>query len=171
MRHPSFILLLSSLLVLSCTPQTSQPALQTSFYIYRFNPPALIEFSTDFQRIGDIPFSIPPNCGLFNVFPAPLGQYMAIELSCPNGQTVLFLDVATEAVTQPVSDSDSHFLAWTFGGHAAYLKVDSLGSPRILQVSMKGAQAAIPISEYTYDLAAADQGKFIFTFSRGLGLG
>src|SRR5215208_3857739 len=83
--------------LLSCTPQKTSP-FQTTFYIYRFNPPAFIEFSKGFQAIGDVPFSIPPNCGLFNVFPSPIGKFMAIELSCPNGQTVLFLDSNTAAV-------------------------------------------------------------------------
>lgn len=179
MRHPSFFFplssyfsLLTSLLLFSCTPQTPPPPLQTSFYIYRFDPPAFIEFSPDFQPIGEIPFSVPPNCGLFNLFPAPLGEYMAIELSCPNGQTVLFLDTVTHSVTQPVTDSDSHFLAWTSDGHAAYLKVDSLGSPQVVHIATDGAQESIPITKYTYDLASsAEAGKFTFTFSGGLGQG
>jgi dipeptidyl aminopeptidase/acylaminoacyl peptidase len=75
-------------------------------------------------------------------------------------------------VTQPISDSDSHFLAWTLDGSAAYLKVDSLGSPRIVRVATGGAQIVLPIVEFTYDLAAsANQGEFTFTFSRGLGQG
>src|SRR6185503_2618535 len=115
MRGLSHLLLLSSplFILLSCTPETPQPPLQTSFYVYRFNPPAFIEFSTDFQPANEIPFSIPPNCGLFDVFPAPLGNYLAIELSCPTGQTVLFLNTGADSITQPVTESDSHFLAWT----------------------------------------------------------
>lgn len=156
----------------SCTPKTPQLPLQPSFYVYRFDPPDFIEFSPDFQSINEIPFSIPPNCGLFNVFPAPLGKYLAIELSCPNGQTVLYLDTMTDSVTQTITDSDSHFLAWTFDGKAAYLKVDSLGSPRVLRVSVDRVQDSIPITEYTYDLASGSEpGQFIFTFSRGLGQG
>jgi hypothetical protein len=171
MRHSSFLLLLTPFL-LSCTPQTPQPALQTSFYVYRFTPPALVTYSTDFQPTGEIPFSIPPNCGLFSIFPAPLGRFMAIELSCPNGQTVLFLDTSNDSVTQPVTGSDSHFLAWTSDGNDAYLKVDSLGRPHVIRVSMDGAQVSIPITEFTYDLASsAEPGEFTFTFSRGLGQG
>jgi hypothetical protein len=167
-----FLLLTSFLFLLSCTQQTQQPPPQTTFTIYRFDPPALIEFSQEFQAIGEIPFSIPPNCGLFNIFSAPHGNFTAIELSCPNGQTVLFLDTSTSSVTQPVIDSDSHFLAWTFDGEAAYLKVDALGSPRVIRVSTDGAQDLIPITEFTYDLAAsANQGEFTFTFSRGMGQG
>jgi hypothetical protein len=156
----------------SCIPQTPQPPLQTVFYIYRFDPPALLEFSANFQAIGEIPFSVPPHCGLFNIFPAPLGKFMAIELSCPNGQTVLLLDTLTQSVTQPIQDSDSHFLAWEFDGEAAYLKVDSLGSPRIVRMFIDGRQDLIPIAEFTYDLAAsARQDEFMFTLSRGLGQG
>lgn len=170
-RLCSFFFLLSSLFLLSCT-RTPQPALTTSIFIYRFAPPALVEFSKDFQPIHEIPFSIPPNCGLFNIFPAPIGQFMAIELSCPNGQTVLLLDADTAAVGQPVTGSDSHFLAWAPDGKAAYLKVDSLGNTQILRVSTAGRGAAISIPAFTYDLATAPEGnELTYTFSAGLGQG
>ena len=171
----SFFLLLISFIHLSCTPQPPQlpqTHQQTPFYLYRFDPPSFIEFSTDFQPMREIPFSIPPHCGLFNTFPAPLGGFIVVELSCPNGQTILFLDTITDSVTQPIRDSDSHFLAWTFDGSAAYLKVDSLGSPGVIRVSTDGSQDSIPITEFTYDLAAsANRDEFTFTFSRGLGQG
>jgi hypothetical protein len=165
-----FFLLISCLL--ACTPPTPPAPLQALFYAYRFDPPAFMEFSTDFQPVREIPFLLPPNCGLFNTFPVPLGAFLAIELSCPSGQTVLFLDTTTASVIQPISDSDSHFLAWTFDGSAAYLKVDSLGSPKVLRVSTDGAQKVLPIPEFTYDLASSTtQDEFTFTFSRGLGQG
>jgi len=97
---------------------------------------------------------------------------MAIELSCPNGQTVLLLNVDSASVTQPVTDSDSHFLAWTPDGSAAYLKVDSLGNPRVVRALVEGGQDFIPVTEFTYDLAPSlHEGEFTFTFSRGLGQG
>lgn len=158
--------------LISCTSQLPSSPLQAAFYIYHFDPPALIEFSTGFQAIHEIPISIPPHCGLFNIFAPPVGKFMAIELSCPNGQTVLFLDTNTGAVTQPVSDSDSHYLAWTFDGNAVYLKVDSLGSPRVVCVSTDGKQDSVPITGFTYDLASSEnEGEFTFSFSRGLGQG
>lgn len=176
----TFHFLLSLFFFLSCTPapKTPQSPLQTSFYVYRFDPPAFIEISEEFQPVGEISFSIPPNCGLFNTFPAPVGKFMAIELNCPNGQTVLFLDTLLNAgsksatVTQPVTDSDSHFLAWTPDGKAAYLKVDSLGNARVIRAYTDGAQDFIPVTEFTYDLAPfLNQKEFTFTFSRGLGQG
>lgn len=168
--------LLSASFLLSCTTVTQTPQTplrhQTLFYIYRFNPPALIEFSEGLQLIREIPFSIPPNCGLFNIFPAPAGKFLAIELNCPNGQTVLYLDVESNTVIQPVTDSDSHFLAWTPNGDAAYLKVDSLGDTRVIRAATNGKQTEINISPWTYDLSTQPNGSdFTFTFSRGLGYG
>jgi len=103
---------------------------------------------------------------------------MLIELSCPNGQAVLFLDTSSSlsassaSVTQPVADSDSHFLAWTSDGESAYLKVDSLGDARVIRVPTSGGHNDMDITGWTYDLAAKpDSNDFIFTFSRGLGSG
>jgi dipeptidyl aminopeptidase/acylaminoacyl peptidase len=71
-----------------------------------------------------------------------------------------------------VTDTDSHFLAWTSDGKAAYLKVDSLGSPQIVRAYTNGTKDILPIHEYTYDLAAKPESRdFTFTFSRGLGYG
>ena len=97
---------------------------------------------------------------------------MAVELNCPNGQTVLYLDTDTAAVTRPVTDTDSHFLAWANDGGAAYLKVDSLENTRVLRVQTNGKQDSIPIAGWTYDLSLRpDSRDFAFTFSRGLGFG
>jgi dipeptidyl aminopeptidase/acylaminoacyl peptidase len=159
-------------ILFSCNSQTQQAPLQTTFYVYRFDPPAFVEFSKDFQPVKEIPFSIPLNCGLLNTFPAPIGNYILIELNCPNGQTVLFLDTNTASTTQPITDSDSHFLAWTADGQAAYLKADSLGDAHIVRVDASGKNYFIPLTEFTYDLAAnPDNSDFTFTFSRGLGQG
>jgi len=163
--------LLITVLLFSCT-STSTPPPQTTFVLYRFDPPAFIEYSEDYQLIREIPFVIPPSCGLYNTFPAPIGKYLAIELSCPNGQTVLFLDTESDSVSQPVTESDSHFLAWTSDGNAAYLKIDSLGSPQIIRAHVDGTQNQLEITEYTYDMTSNPTNEdFIFTFSRGLGYG
>jgi Tol biopolymer transport system component len=174
MRPQSRITYFSLLLtfLLSCNSHTPPPSLQTTFYVYRFDPPAFVEFSKDFQPIKEIPFFIPLNCGLLNTFPAPIGKYIAIELNCPNGQTVLFFDTETTSVTQTITDSDSHFLAWTPDGNAAYLKVDSLGNAHIARVDANGKNEFIRVTEFTYDLSANPRNSdFTFTFSRGLGQG
>lgn len=157
--------------LVGCTP-TPQPPLQATLYVYRFEPPALVELSEEFQPVKDIPFSVPIHCGLLDLFPAPAGEIIAIELSCPNGQMVLFLDIENATVMQPVTDFDSHFLAWMPDGKAIYLKIDSLGDARVIRAYADGSQDLIPITAFTYDLApSANKGEFTFTFSRGLGQG
>src|SRR5688572_11330149 len=156
-----FYFLLSFFVILSCipAPQTPQPSLQPSLYVYQFNPPALVEFSEDFQLIKEIPFSIPPNCGLFNIFPAPVGKYMAVELNCPNGQTVLYLETSTSlsvgpesvSVTHPVTMSDSHFLAWAPGGQAVCVHIASVGNARVVRADGNGRRDHVPISDFAYD--------------------
>lgn len=159
------------LLLLSCSAQTQTPT-QTSLYIYRSNPPAFVEFSSDFQPVREIPFSTPQSCSLFDVFPALVGKFLLLELSCPNGQTVLFLDSETGSVTQPVSESDSHFLAWANDGKSTYLKIDSLGDARLVRAYTNGRYQNMEINNWTYDLSTnPDSDDFVFTFSRGLGYG
>jgi len=131
-----------------------------------------MEFSPGLQPIKEIPFSIPADCSLLDVYSAPLGRYLLIELSCPNGQTVLFLDTDSGSVNQPVQDTDSHFLAWTADGRAVYLKIDSLGTSRVVHVSTDGKRRVLDVTGWTYDLTAKpDTDDFIFTYSRGLGHG
>ena len=168
--HPTRYMVL--IFLVACVPTTPEVPPKTAFHIFRFNPPALIQFSEDYQPIKEIPLSFSPSCGLLNTFPSPRGSFTAIELSCPSGQAVLFLDTDTSDLKPAFSESDSHFLAWTPDGKAAYLKVDSLGNARILRISVTGDQEFIPLPAVTYDLAPIPSGReFTFTFSRGLGYG
>jgi len=168
--RPFSITIIALLFLASCAPALQTPL--PSLVIYRFDPPAFLEFSEDLQPIKEIPFSVPPNCGLYNTFPAPVGEFVLIELNCPNGQTVLFLDLESASVSQPVTDTDSHFLAWVRAGGAVYLRVDSLGSPQIISVRIDGKKEFVPVTEFTYDIdSSSNLGEFIFTISRGLGYG
>lgn len=169
--------LLIIFVISACLPgivPTSDPASPpaTALFVYRFEIPAFVGFSEDLQITKEIPFSYPVNCGLFDTFPAPHGQTLAVELTCPNGQSVLFLDTETDTISLPFSATDSHFLAWQSDGLAAYLKVDSLSAPRIVRAYVGGGRDELPIPEFAYDLAAKpDSSDFTFTLSRGLGYG
>lgn len=121
---------------------------------------------------------MPRDCSLLDVYPAPVGKYLLIELNCPNGQTILFLDASSSlsagsgSVTQPITDTDSHFLAWDSDGEAAYLKIDSLGNTHIARVDSKGQNDLIPVAAFTYDLGTNPINRdFTFSFSRGMGQG
>ena len=171
LSHIIFHLLASLLFLVSCTSQPPPPP-STLFYIYRFDPPAFVELGTNFEPVREIPFSVPVNCSLFNVFPAPVGKFLLIELGCPNGQTVLFLDTDSGSATQPVSDSDSHFLAWSSEGESAYLKIDSFDNAQIVRVALDGRRKKTEINIWTYDLATRPESDdYVFSFSRGLGYG
>jgi len=162
--------LLITALLLSCSSTPAPP--QTSLLIYGFDSPAFIEYSAELKLIKEIPFSIPPNCGLNNTFPAPIGKYLLIELNCPNGQTVLFLNTEAGSTSQPITDTDAHFLAWTSDGKATYLKVDTAGNMHFVRAYPNGKTEFVPIAAYTYDLAPKpNSNDFAFTFSRGLGQG
>lgn len=171
-RIPLRIALAVSLAFLaSCSPAPRAP-LQTSLLLYRFDPPALLEYAEDLRLLREIPLPLPPHCGLFDLFPAPAGGTLLIELNCPGGQTVLFFDLETASASQPFPAADSHFLAWHSDGRAAYLKVDSLSNPRIVRIRPNGTQESLFISEFTYDLAASPASNALtFTLSRGLGYG
>lgn len=171
MRQVSCCFLVSCIALSSCVTKPVA-VLETTFYVFRYDPPALVELSSGFQPTKTIPLSSPPECSLLNLFPSPKGSFIAMEFSCTFGQTVVLLDTDTGTLRQTFSASDSHFLAWTPDGQAVYLKVDSIANPRILRVDINGKQDFVPITELTYDLAPLPNvSDFVFTFTRGLGFG
>src|SRR5574341_2144945 len=84
MRGAVLLSFLASLLT-SCASTAATPV-RAVFYVFRFEPPALVELSSDYKPVHEIPVSIPAGCGLDDLFPSPRGAYLAIELSCSFGQ-------------------------------------------------------------------------------------
>ena len=157
--------------VAACMPIEPQ-ASGSVLYVYRLDEPAFIELDADLQPSREIPFAAPAGCGFGGVFPAPRGPLLAIELNCAFGPAVMWLNTDTSEVEQPITSSDSHFLAWAPTGDAVYLRIDSINRPRIVRLLVNGSQAALPISDFTYDVAPVPTGgDFLFTFSQGMGLG
>jgi len=145
---------------------------QQALYVFRYDPAALVELAANDRPVREIPISLPAGCGLSGLFPAPRGAYLAMELDCAFGQTVLWVNTASGDARQAYTEADSHFLAWTADGGAAYLKVDTIGDPRILRVHTDGSQEFIPVTGSSFDIAPQPDGPdFTFTFSRGLGFG
>ena len=154
-----------------CAPQANGAA-ESALFVYRFDPPAFLELDGARNPVREIPFSMPQGCDLSSVHAAPHGYALAIELSCAFGPAVVWLDAGTGSVRQPITDSDSHFLAWATDGRSIYLRIDSVNRPRIVRVALTGELETLPISDLTYDLAPAPSGReFLFAFSRGMGLG
>ena len=72
-----------------------------------------------------------------------------------NGQSVVLLNTDTDGIKQPVTDSDSHFLAWAPDGESLYLKVNTIDHPQVLRLHLNGNRDILPVTELTYDLAPA----------------
>jgi Tol biopolymer transport system component len=162
---------LLTIFLYACAARSAVPD-KSVLYIYRLDPSALVELSTDYQPAREIPISMPEGCALNNFFAPPFGATLAIELNCSFGQAVVWLNTNTGEIKQPITDSDSHFLAWTPDGEAVYLKADSINRPHIVRAALTGGQEFVPITELTYDLApGANPSDFLFSFSRGMGLG
>lgn len=159
------------LVSIACSASPHKPS-KSVLYVFRPNSPAVVEVSKGNQTLYEIPLSLPVGCGLANIYPAPHGALLAIELGCSFGQAVAWLNTDTGVVKQAVPDSDSHFLAWAPDGEALYLKVATINQPRIVRVHSDNSRENIPITELTYDLSPLSNGRdFIFSFSRGMGLG
>lgn len=159
-------------LVTACAP-TRSPSAQSSLYVFRLSPPALIELGPSLSVLRTIPLAIPEGCGLQSVHAPRRGAKLALEVSCPFGEAVLTVDTLSGAIHQPVTDSDSHFLAWSADGSQLYLKVNSINRPQIIRVNAEGIRTDVPVSELTYDLSPNpdNSGRFMFALSRGMGLG
>ena len=163
------LLLLTSLF--ACSPPPQAPS-EAAFYVYRLDPPSIIQISKAGTPLREIPISDPAGCNLDNLFPPPHGTSIAMEWNCSFGQTVVVLDTETGKFKQAVTDSDSHFLAWAPDGQSLYLKVNTIAHPQVLHLHLNGSREPLPITELTYDLAPDWDGTgFIYSFSRGMGFG
>jgi hypothetical protein len=154
-------------------PKARQEATTSALYVFRANPPAMVELSDDGRVVRELPVAMPEGCSLDDVFAAPAGTTLAIEFACSFGQAVVWLDMVSGKMTQPVTDADSHFMAWAPDGQSAYLKVDTMSRPHIVRAPLSGKPRNVPITELTYDLSPrpASDRDFLFSFSRGMGLG
>jgi Tol biopolymer transport system component len=155
-------------LLASCSPAPKPQWL----YIFRHEPPALLQIGGDFSIQSEIPLNVPPECSLWDLYPQPSGGYLAIELSCPGGPTVVKMDTDSGELSTLLDEPvDSHFLAWDADG--LYLRIDSLGNPRIVRVKPgPAAVKEIDINPLTYDLSPSPDGHaYTYAFSQGLGFG
>ena len=133
----------------------------------------MVELSADGRVVHELPVTVPEGCVLGTVFAPPIGGTLAIEFSCSFGQAVVWLDTRSGKMSQPVTDSDSYFMAWAPDGQAAYLKVDTMSRPHIVRAPLNGKPRSVPITELTYDIfpVPGSSENFLFSFSRGMGLG
>jgi dipeptidyl aminopeptidase/acylaminoacyl peptidase len=155
----------------ACAP-TEVMSVTPTLHVFSHEESKFIALDAGLSPAEEIPFALPEGCGMGGVYAAPRGPKLAIELSCGFGPAVLLLDTGTARVEQPITDSDSHFLAWDPAGEALYLKVNNVNLPQAVKWHLDGKQEKLAISEYTYDLAPAPGGDaFLFSYSAGMGMG
>jgi Tol biopolymer transport system component len=152
---------------------TPKPVLMATLYAFRLDPPALVELTADGRIQKDVAVAIPGGCKLDGIFAPPAGEVLAMELGCEFGQAVLWVNTGSGEVKQPITDSDSHFMAWAPDGQSVYLKVDSMNRPHIVRAWLAGKLEFVPITGLAYDVSPkiGSQSDFLFSFSRGMGLG
>jgi Tol biopolymer transport system component len=158
--------------LLGCSTPSRAPSV-TTLSVFRLEPAGLVELGVGNSTQRELPISVPDGCTVDNIFAPPVGATLAIELSCAFGQAVVWLDTDTGKLTQPVTDSDSHFMGWIPDGSATFLKVDTVNRPHVILAHLGGMPENVPITELSYDISPRpdSQTEFLFTFSRGMGLG
>jgi dipeptidyl aminopeptidase/acylaminoacyl peptidase len=155
----------------ACAPAEGPPA-SPKLYVFSHGDSKFFELDADLNPARELPFTPPAGCGIGSVYAAPRGPRLAIELTCTFGPAVVLLDTETALVEQPITEADSHFLAWAPDGRALYLKINSVNAPRVVTWSLDGEEETLRISEFTYDIAPAPAGDgFVYSSSPGMGLG
>jgi dipeptidyl aminopeptidase/acylaminoacyl peptidase len=181
MRAPSsllgftFFVLLFTFLTSCASPADLPPATPQLVFLNINNTgmPQLVA-QTDLQSPASIlPYSIPANCSVYNLYPNPVQPLLAVELFCGDQARVEVYDVQTSKTFIPVEDTDSRFLDWTPDGKQIYLKTDTLGNPRVVHISVPDRRSEIlPFPATLYDLAFLPDGKSVlYSITQGIGFG
>jgi hypothetical protein len=159
-----------SAFLLSCSAPTPIPlSSASSLYVFRIDPPALLELGANFSIARELPLNLP--CPLIATHPAPRGRYLALELECNRGPLVQIVDTTTGAVTAPFTDVDSHYLAWDFDDNLI-LRLDAFGNTRLVRVTPAGRADPLDLPPLIYDMDSAPNGAaHTYSFTRGIGLG
>ncbi|MEW5827413.1 MAG: DPP IV N-terminal domain-containing protein [Chloroflexota bacterium] len=156
----------------SCSSQPLPPA-QAGLYALRLDVPALVRLDPGSGAVlAESALDPSAGCVPWSLDPAPGGPYAALELACPGGPLVLLLDLANGETRPLVETEDSRFLAWAAEGDSLYLRLDSLGTPRIVRAGVNGSLRELPIPGLTYQLSVSPDGKTIaYAFTEGIGYG
>ncbi len=122
-----------------------------------------------------VPLHVSSSCAIWDLRPAPRGRVIAVELDCGNGMTVMILDLDQETTSLPAAqfETDARFLAWMPDSEQAYLKIDTLGDPRVVLVDIRSNRAEeLSFPSTLYDLAVMPDGQSVlYATTQGLGFG
>ena len=181
MRRPTRLLLfpfciLLLILLPSCAPtqELSPLTAQLIFINLESIGASQIVLQPDLRSPATIlPFAVPANCSIYNLYPNPIQPYLAVELLCGDQAQVIILDTQTSKPLIPIDDSDSRFLAWTPDGRQVYLRVNPLGNPRVIRFTVAGGRSeTLAFPPTLYDLVILPDGKSVlYSTTQGIGSG
>lgn len=172
MKPVLFFLRISAAWLFFClTACTARPALPT-LYAIRSTPPTLILFTETFATQKEIPFDLPPDCGVWGDFPAPQGEWLALQLLCGEHEVGLALRPSDGEARWllPPESYDSHIFAWE-SSSSLLLRVDTISNPRIVRADLAADRYTdlnLPFTTYHAD---AVNGQLLYVLTRGIGFG
>jgi len=162
----------------SSTPTSTSPAQPSLLYLRSDAPEGELQLILR-QGLDDpgrsLAVHLSTSCAVWDLRPAPYGRVVALELDCGNGMTVMLLDVDEQTTILPAVryETDSRLLAWLPDGGQVYLKIDTLGNPRVVLADISGdatIESSFPAS--LYDLTVMPDGESVlYATTQGLGYG
>ena len=167
MRLAQSFLLLVCLVLTSC----DTPA-QLEFYAIRLATPSLLRFSADLVPLEEIALNLPPRCSIWSSTASPQSAWLALQLVCDGSEIAWVQNINTRQshILLPNDAADSHILAWA-DANTLYLRVDSLGNPRIILADIRSADffsTRLPFTVYHMDSAPEN---LLYVLTQGIGLG
>lgn len=159
------------LVLLSCTPRAIPPT-EERLFAFQSTTHRLVEF-LDLAPLATFDLPLPAECTVIRLEAAPVGERLALEVSCPAGPHVLRWDARQKQLHDATFTlaQDAHFLAWSGNGKAVYLRLDSLANPRLVRWEWDGQIQPLALPPFTYHLDEAQDGRLLFLLTQGVGWG
>jgi Tol biopolymer transport system component len=153
----------------ACTNSEPKTA---NFYAIRAQTPSIVQFSEGSGSFSETRLNLPPNCIIWSDHPSQQSDWLALQLVCNNNEVAWAQNLVTgkSLLLLPEQSADSHILAWT-DANMLYLRVDTLGNPRIMLADVRTGrffETQLPFTVYHMDVAP---GKLLYVLSNGIGFG
>jgi hypothetical protein len=173
--------LLLVIIVSGCSPKA--PATEASIIFtpelvsVRYDASGVSHFasqSTPSSPVYALPFTLPQDCSIYNLYPNPAMPVLAVEYFCGGGPEVIFYDLQSKKSYNPAGtlQTDSRFLTWSSDGSSLYLKTDTSGNPQIVRFDRYyNRLTTLALPEMVYDMAALPDGRILYSFTKGIGYG
>lgn len=128
------------------------------------------------QPLADFSAVVGFGCELLDIFPSPDGRYLAAQVNCEWGGTVLLADLSRGQVTRLAGalGQESIFLDWQPGDEPRMaVRAEPTGNGGVYLVNPRTLEVErLPVPGETYDVAFSPDGRqVLFAVTEGLGRG